>query len=208
MNLRNVFMLTALLAGLLGFCAAAQAQPKEDPAHEELRHLLKEMKAAHNAGDLDKLVSYLDDNVVVIWQNAKVSKGPKQVKDYYLEMTQGPKRVVQKSTIQPEADALSFLHNESTTAIAWGSSKDHYLLNDGTEFDQDTRWSATVVKKGDQWKVASVHISTDMFDNPILHIAIRRTGIWVGAIAGAAGLVLGLIVGVLFFRRKSSIAQP
>ena len=198
-------LLAALILGSVPL-ASASGQAKEDPAHAELRNVLKEMKAAHNADDLEKLVSFLDDNVVVTWQNAKVTKGPKEVKDYYIAMTKGPDRVVQKSTIKPEADDLSFMHNDSNTAIAWGHSKDHYLLTDGTEFDQDTRWSATVVKKDGKWKVASVHISVNMFDNPILNIAIKKAGIWIGGIAGVVGLVLGLIVGMVLFRRGAK--QP
>lgn len=127
----------------------------------------------------------------------------KEVKAYYEEMTKGPNRVVQKSTIQPEADDLSFLYNDGKTAVAWGNSKDHYLLTDGTEFDQDTRWSATVVKKDGKWKVVSVHISVNMFDNPVLHLAIKKTGIWAGSIAGGGGLLVGLIIGALIFRSRS-----
>ena len=205
MKVRNCFLPCVALAVLFGPLPVTFAQ--EDPTHEELRNVLKEMKAAHNADDLDKLVSFLDDNVVVTWQNAKVTKGPKEVKDYYIEMTKGPNRVVQKSTIKPEADDKSFLHNDGKTAIAWGSSKDHYLLTDGTEFNQDTRWSATVVKKDGKWKVASVHISVDMFDNPILNMAIKKTAIWVGAIAGGGGLLVGLVVGALIFRSRSKVAS-
>jgi hypothetical protein len=77
-------------------------------------------------------------------------------------------------------------------------------LTDGTEFNQDTRWSATLVKKKDgTWKAANVHISVNMFDNPVLNLAIKRTGIWAGGIAGGGGLLLGLVVGAVFFRSRS-----
>jgi hypothetical protein len=187
---------------LFGPIPAALSQHKEDPAHEELRALMREVLADYNAGDLDKLIATLDDNVVVTWQNGKVNVGPKAVKEYILEMTKGPKRIVEKSTIEPEADELSHLYNDGKTAIAWGKSRDHYVLTDGTEFDQDTRWSATAIKKGAQWKAASIHISTNMFDNPILHLAIRRTATWVGGLAGGGSLLLGLIGGYFIFRKR------
>ena len=196
-------MLFAALAALLGLLSSVQGQAKEDPAHEELRSLMKEILESYNKGDLDKLIAAFDDEVVVTWQNGKVNKGPKEVKAYFEEMTKGPKRVVEKSTINPVPDELSILYNDGKTAVAWGNSKDHYLLTDGTEFDQDTRWSATVVKKDGKWKVVSVHISVNIFDNPVLHLAIKKTAIWVGSIAGGGGLLVGLIVGAMIFRRRS-----
>jgi uncharacterized protein (TIGR02246 family) len=203
MKLRNCLLPFAALAVLMGLLPSAQGQSKEDSAHEELRGLMKEVLTAYNKGDLDKLTDALDDEVVVTWQNGRVNKGRKEVKAYYEEMTTGPKRVVEKSSIEPVPDDLSIFYNDSKTAIAWGSSKDHYKLTDGTEFDQETRWSATVVKKDGKWKVVSVHISVNMFDNPILNMAIKKTGIWIGSIAGGIGLLVGLIVAALIFRSRS-----
>jgi uncharacterized protein (TIGR02246 family) len=197
--------LSAAFYLLFGLLPATQGETteKEHPAHDELRALMKEILAAYNQGDLDKLISYMDDDVVVTWQNGKVNKGPKAVKAYYEEMTKGPNRVVEKSSINPVPDELSILSNDGKAAFAWGTSKDHYKLTDGTEFDQDTRWSATAVKKDGNWKVASVHISANIFDNSILSLAIKKTAIWVGALAGGGGLLLGLLLGVVFFRRRS-----
>jgi uncharacterized protein (TIGR02246 family) len=177
------------------------AEKQAEAAHEELRGLMKEMVAAYNAGDVDKLLATLDDNCVITWQNAQVNKGSKQVKAYIEEMTRGPNRVVEKSTIAPEPDDPSFLYNDNHTAVAFGHSKDHYKLTDGTQFDHDTRWTATLVKKDGKWKATSIHISTNMFDNPILNMAVKRSMLWFGGIGAGAGLLLGLLAG-LFLRRS------
>jgi uncharacterized protein (TIGR02246 family) len=198
-------LLVATLGMALGVLPAVRAQTKEHPSHQELRDLMKEMVAAHNAGDLDKLITALDDDVVVTWQNGKVTKGPKAVKAYYEEMTKGPNRVVDKSTIKPEADELSILSNDGKTAFSWGNSKDHYVLTSGIEFDQDTRWSATVTKKDGKWKVTSVHISVNMFDNPILDLVHKKL-FWTGLIVGLSGLLLGLLIGSMLFRGKAPAA--
>jgi len=200
--------LFALAVLLISFSVPAMShgQTKEDAAHGELRALMKKVLAAYNAGDMDELITYLDDNVVVTWQNAKVTKNAKEVKTFFEEMTKGPRRVVEKSTIAPVADELSLLYNEDKTAIAFGHSKDHYKLMDGLVFDQDTRWSATVVKKNGVWKVVSVHISVNVFDNPILDIAIKKTAMWVGGISGGASLLVGLLAGAIFFRHRAKPA--
>ncbi|MBY0521966.1 MAG: nuclear transport factor 2 family protein [Gemmataceae bacterium] len=180
---------------LLGILAPAPAQtPKEDPAHDELRALFKEVLDAYNKADYDRLITYLDDDVVVIWQNADVSKKPAGVKEYFDKMMKGPNAVVKSAKIDPTVDDLTHLYGD--TGVAYGSSKDQYVLTDGTEFVQNTRWSASVVKRGGKWKVASVHISTNMFDNPILDMAVKKT-MWM---AGGGGVVIGFLVGFLLAR--------
>jgi ketosteroid isomerase-like protein len=181
---------------------------EEDPAHAELRALMKEFIATYNAGDLDKLMTYLDDHVVITWQNAHVDTSPQEVKAYVERMTKGPDRYVKKSTIAPEADALAKLYNDNRTAVAYGHSNDHYQLMNGTEFDQLTRWSTTLVKKDGRWKVVDVHISTNMFDNPILNLAVKMTAMWTGGIGAAAGLFVGIVGCWLVCRRKIAKNGP
>ena len=191
------------LALCVGLLVPAASWAQEDPVHQELRDLRKKVLAAYKEGDFDKLAENLDSKVVVTWQNGTVTKGPKEIKEFSDKMTKGPNRVVEKSTIDPQPDDLALLYNDGKTAVAYGHSKDHYVLTDGTEFDQNTRWSATLVKEGDTWKVASIHISVDLFDNPILAIAIKKTATWTGAIAGGAGLLVGGLAGCLICRRKT-----
>jgi hypothetical protein len=66
----------------------------------------------------------------------------------------------------------------------------------------ETRWTGTLVKKDGKWKVASFHASANAFDNPILWIALKKVGMWVGI--GAA--VLGLVIGFLIGRRRAARA--
>jgi ketosteroid isomerase-like protein len=198
---RTICALGMVLAVLSASSQAAN-DAKEDPAHEELRTLLKESVAAYNAADLDKLLTYLDDDVIVVWQNATLNRGKKEVKAYIEEMTKGPNRRVEKSTIAPTPGALSILHNDGKMAVAFGHSRDHYLLIDGTEFDQDTSWTATLVKKDGKWKTTSIHISTNMFDNPVLNLAVKKTALWAGGVAGGIALLLGLLVGFFLGRSR------
>lgn len=175
----------------------------EDPAHEELRGLFKKMLEAYNNGKFDELATYLDEDVVITWQNAAVSKTPKGVKAYFDEMMGGPNRRVQKVTIKPVVEELTRLYGkENETGVAFGSSEDYYLLNDGMEFTQTTRWTATVVRKKGQWKVACVHISTNMFDNPVLNIAIKKTATWTAILVGIPALLVGALGMWLIGRRR------
>ncbi len=177
----------AVLSLMIGFAlspaplaAQAKSEPaKEHPAHQELRAIRDHLIDAVNKNDLDRLLTYLDDDVVVTWQNGEVSRGPKEVREYYERMMKGPGRVVESITIEPTVDALTHLYGDDA-GVAYGSSKDHFTLTDGRDFVLVSRWSATAVKKDGQWKIAEFHASGNLFDNPVLWIAVRRTAIWTG----------------------------
>jgi uncharacterized protein (TIGR02246 family) len=198
--------LLAVIAWLV--LAPIQAQEKgagpamEDPAHEELRAMKRQLVEASNKGDFDRVLTLLDQNVIVTWQNGEVSRGPNEVKAYLERMTKGPNRIVQRFETSPEVAELTHLYGD--TGVAYGDSRDLFVLTDGREFVVPTRWSATVVKKDGRWLIANFHASTNMFDNPILSLAIRRTAMWVGGVAVIVGLVLGLLVGRLFRRRAAT----
>jgi uncharacterized protein (TIGR02246 family) len=171
----------------------------EDPTHEELRALRRELVEAVNKNDLEGLLTHLDQNVIVTWLNGEVSRGPEEVRAYYDRMMKGPKPIVKSITIDPTVDDLTHLYGN--TGVAYGSSRDHFQLTDGQDFVVPTRWSATVVKKDGKWLIANFHASTNMFDNPVLMLAIKRTALWVGVIAGLVGLIVGGI-GAWFLRRR------
>jgi ketosteroid isomerase-like protein len=192
-----------LLLGVGDPLAAQDAKkPKEDPAHEELRALRREVEDAVNKNDLDRLLTFLDEDVVVTWQNAEVSRKPAGVREYYERMMKGPNRRVESITIKPVVDDLTHLYGD--TGVAYGSSEDHFKLTDGKDFKLTSRWSATVVKKNGKWLIANFHASTNMFDNPLMTYAIRQTLLWTAVVAVPVGLLLGLVVAWLWRRRKSA----
>jgi ketosteroid isomerase-like protein len=196
-------MIRTLLFGLIvgviipTATSADDSKTKEDPAHADLRALRAELVKAINGNHLDDLLALLDDDVVVTFMNAEVGRKPAGVRAYYDKMMNGPNKIVESITIDPTVDELTHLYGD--TGVAFGSSKDHFKLTDGRDFVAETRWTGTLVKKDGKWKVASFHASANAFDNPILWIALKKVGMWVGI--GAA--VLGLVIGFLIGRRRA-----
>jgi ketosteroid isomerase-like protein len=195
-------MLLGLIVGFIlpAVTSADDAKTKEDPAHAELRALRAELVKAVNSNHLDEMLALLDDDVIVTFMNAEVARKPAGVKAYYDKMMNGPNKIVESITIDPTVDELTHLYGD--TGVAVGSSKDHFKLTDGRDFVAETRWTGTLVKKDGKWKVASFHASANAFDNPILWIALKKVGLWVGI--GAA--VLGLAIGFLLGRRRAARA--
>jgi hypothetical protein len=79
---------------------------------------------------------------------------------------------------------------------------DRFTLTDGSELPLDSRFTATVARRGSEWKVTSFHASVNMFDNPILGTAVRRTSLYAGAVGVVIGVIVGAVAGLLLARRR------
>jgi len=191
-------LIVLLLAGAPAFSTLAHATPlpcsaQEDPEHQALRALRDGVLGAIKSHDLGKMLTFVHPNVVVTWQNAEVSRGHEGFTEYYRRMMDGPASIVERVDMDTKVDELSILYG-GDTAIAFGSSADHFELRSGLDFDVDSRWSAALVKENGRWLVASLHASANLFDNALLAQA-RRMMPYVGAGALAVGLALGFFVG-------------
>lgn len=174
--------------------APPQAPPANDEAtHNELRALRDGLIDAMNKGDIERELTYLEPNVVVTWHNAEVSRGRDGVRAYLTRMLSGPNKVVSGYSANVQVDELTILYG-GDTGISFGSAVEHLTLSNGTALDLPARWSATLVKTGDKWLVASLHASDNLFDNPVLAMA-KRTAYWAGGICLVVGLLIGMLLG-------------
>jgi ketosteroid isomerase-like protein len=179
---------------LVALSASSQALPPKDEAvHSELRALRDGLIDAMNKGDIDRELAFMHPNVVVTWHNAEVSRGRDGVRAYLARMLSGPNKVVASYSATVDVDELTILYGGST-GISFGSAIEHFKLNDGRILDLPARWTATVVKDGDKWLIASLHASDNLFDNPVLATA-KRTAYWAGGVALVVGLMAGFAVG-------------
>jgi ketosteroid isomerase-like protein len=195
------------LAFSLLFTIKVTAQPPVAPAtaggdeaiHNELRAMREVLTKAVLAGDIEAQLSRVNDNVVVTWQNNEVVRGKDGLKKFLGEMSNGKERVFQRYKVPPTADDLSIVYG-GDAAIAFGSSTPHYKLH-GMEFDLENRWTATLVKEGDTWKIAAYHVSGNILDNPVLNLA-KQSLYWAGGIGVVVGLVLGALLMWLMKRQS------
>jgi ketosteroid isomerase-like protein len=177
----------------------SEAESGDQAIHEQLRTIRDQFITAVNGKDSDTVLALLHPRVVLTAQDGtKLStvRGRDGVEDYLNRLLLGPNKGIESLKLDPQADDLSELHN-GDTAVAFGTSDDHYVTVDGNEFDLQTRWTATLVKEGDAWLVANLHVSTNLFDNPVTAAAMKATT-WIAIATGIIGLVVGLLLG----RRK------
>lgn len=200
--------LSVIGAGLLWAMIAVPAlaqdgdQPPADAeVHDQLRALRDQAVTAFKERDIDALLECLTDDVTVVVQNGELYQGHEGVREFHQEMSEGDDRKVQSQTTDFKTDELSLLYGEDT-ATAHGTIEDHFVLSRGMEFDLFSRWTATLVKEGDQWKVAVFHVSTDMFDNGVMDQLMWWNAIKVGAIALLAGIIVALVLTKMFGKKS------
>jgi len=190
-----------LICGLVpsALWGAQQAQaPAEDPAHNELRAFLSNLRTAVKSGDVDAQLKYTHPNIVVTWQNNEVSRGHNGLREFMKRMGTAAFRGYE---VEPTPDELTILAGDDT-GISFGRSVARYSVL-GNEYVFQNRWTATLVKENDQWLLASYHVSLNALDNPILNAA-TSAWYWVGGATLLVGFVGGVLVGK---RRKTSKAR-
>jgi ketosteroid isomerase-like protein len=174
--------------------AMAQAQtPEEEALHNELRALKTRLTDALNNDDIETALRETHPNVVFTAMNNDVAHGHDGVRKYFADMMVGENRIVDDMTVSFEPDQLSAIYG-GDNAIAAGSSKAHFKLASGLEFDIDGRWTADLVRENGQWLISAIHYSVNMFDNPLLNNA-KRMAWYVGIGAAVIALIIGYFVG-------------
>ncbi|MGM9480978.1 YybH family protein [Roseateles sp. NT4] len=206
MSLKHLIQtLLALPLLLLALHGQTATTPPLDPSggriedRQQLRVLLEGMEAGINKLDIDALLKLAQPDVVITWQNAEVSRGHAQVRAYYERMIKGAggAAIVRKLSTKATLGGPAVFYGDS--AVAYGTTVDRYDLADGLAFTLNANWSTTVTKTSDgQWKVASLHFSTNLFDNALLSAAERM--VWYAA--GAAFVVGALLCWLLMRRRR------
>jgi ketosteroid isomerase-like protein len=196
-------ILTGILVLAFAFTAAmAQSNSEATEAEQAITILRGGLVDSFNHGDIDRLLSYLDTNAVVTWQNGEVCEGTAAVKAYYDRMMKGDHPVVSKVTAAPKVLGR---HIQGDWAISWGELNDDFVLSDGRELPLNSHFTATIAKRGDKWLVSSFHASVNAFQNPVLTLAVKK----IALIGGVGGIVVGIIVGVVaagLLRRPQKVA--
>lgn len=172
------------------------AQTSDEATHDELRALRDGLLEAIAKGDVERELTWFHPDAVITWHDAEVSRGHDSIRGYLKRMLEGPDKAVESFKADVKVDALTILYG-GDAGISYGSAVEHFAMSRGRTFDLPARWSATLVKENGRWLIASLHVSDNLFDNPMLDLA-RRVVWW----AGGGALIVGIAIGVLLGRRR------
>jgi len=189
-----------LLACLL-FTFPLFAQEADHEIHQELRAVLTTVQNAINSGNYDAMLPVISDSVRATTITQEVMSNRADVSAYFKRWF-GQGGFLKKLDMHLNADALTELSPDKTWGLVRGSGIENYTLADGRQYPMKTRWTAVLIKEADgKWRLRAIHIGTNFLDNPILDDA-KSAVIRYASIAGVAGIVIGVLIGFLFGRRK------
>jgi len=190
----NRKLLLPLLLSFLALASGKTMADDPDPHAQDRQALIQvfhEIEAGINDQNVERMVAQMTPDATVTWLNGEVSRGHDEIRAYYHRMVQGPDRILDKYTTAAKLGAHARFFGD--VAVADGTMRDSFFPVSRKPFQLDSNWTSTSVKVDGQWKVASMHLSANVFTNDLIQEA--KDAAWKTGIGGAvAGLLLGLLL--------------
>lgn len=172
-------------------CVFAGSVDTHAEDRQALTKVFHEIEAGINAQDVERMVMQMSPDVTVTWLNGEVSHGHDEVRAYYHRMMKGPDRILDKYTTVAELGTRARFFGD--VAVADGTMQDAFFPVARKPFTLHSNWSATSAMHDGQWKVVSLHLSANVFNNSLIKEA--KSAAWIAAGSGAlGGLVLAGLV--------------
>jgi len=178
---------------LPGGGSAQDGDAERNDDHAALRELASSITKAINEKDLDKLVSYLATPFVYTASDQTAIISREKFETFYDDLFTVPEAPLKDLHVSVQASSeTAFLSD--TVGTCHGTAVENYTLTNGDKVSLDARWTATVVKEGDVWKLAAVHVGVNFLENAVLD-AVKDRLPRLSIISAIAGLVIGLVIG-------------
>jgi ketosteroid isomerase-like protein len=179
----------------------------QNDLHQEDRQallkVLSQVENAINAQDIEGIIAQMRPDCTVTWWNAEISRGHADIRAYYRRMVKDEGRLISKYATQAKLGAHArFVGSGGDVALADGSMEDEFFPIIRGPFKLNSRWSATAAKSGSEWKIVNLHLSSNVFTNPLITELTRA--LW---FAGGAGVVIGGLAGWFLGRRRAKAGK-
>ena len=188
-----IMLVLALPAGRAG---AADADPRADD-RKDLVKVFREIEASINAQSVDRMVQQMAPDATVTWLNGEVSRGHAEIKAYYDRMVKGEKRILDRYTTAAKLGAPARFFGNGEVAVADGTTADEFFPVSRGPFKLNSNWTSTSAKIDGQWKVVSLHLSSNVFTNSLMDEA--KATIWYAVTGSLAG---GFLLGYFMARMR------
>jgi hypothetical protein len=200
-SLCRALLFLATIAAMTGQSSvAADADPHAED-RKQLLQLMAEVEAGINEQNIERMLAQMEDSATVTWLNAEVSRGKADIKAYYQRMVGGEDAILKKYFTKAKLGAPAKFYGD--IAIADGTTADEFFPWKRGVFKFNSNWSGTMVKSDGRWRLASLHLSTNVFNNPLLD-EYKQMLWYVGLGAFGAGLILMFLI--MHFARRGSPA--
>lgn len=196
----SFLMLVALYAIVADSLVAAQDADRADD-HAALIELREKFTDAMNKRDFEALKPLVTDSLTVISIDNEKVTGLDELSKYWNKLFEGDQSIIMSISVAPVADEKTVFFGDNI-GIAQGTSTDKFEFRKAGTRELTTRWTAVVEKDQGQWKVARIHLSANVMDNPVIDATKAF-----GNLKMAAGALVGFLLGALLFRRRKAKSQ-
>jgi len=185
-----------LAAALFAVCPGpvAVAADLHEQDRTALLKVFREIEAGINDQNVDRMVAQMHPDATVTWLNGEISRGHEQIKAYYNRMVKGEQRYIDKYLTAAKVGAPARFYGDGNVAVADGSMEDEFFPVSRPVFRLSSRWTSTSAKIDGRWQVVSLHLSSNVFTNPLIEEA-KSAAVHVGAAAGLGGVLVGWLLG-------------
>lgn len=179
---------------------ATAPDTSRDADRKALLAIMADVEQGINEGDIERRAKHIDDTGIVTWLNAEVSHGPEGVRAYYKKMVgTGSDTILSKYVTHPKNEGPARFYGD--VAVVNGTTLDEFTPHRRSVFKFDSRFTSTLVKRDGVWKVASLNLNTNTFNNVLIH-ELQSMNYWFAGGGFLAGVVTAWIVGVLRRRNR------
>ena len=192
---QKLLLIIFIFMPLFAFPAHAQFDPEQE--RSRLRQMLTDIEQALNDKQMQPILELLEDDVVVIFLNGHVARGPDGVNAYFENIFSGSEVVLKDYQTRADVGAPARFYGD--IAVADGSTEDTFYFIDGSDMTVTTYWSAVLKHSGDDWKVVNLHFSSNLFDNPLMSALKSKMMLLVGA-----AFLIGALIVFLLMRKKAT----
>jgi uncharacterized protein (TIGR02246 family) len=166
-----------------------------------LLKVFREMEDGINAQDVNRMIAQMHPDATVIWLNGEVSRGHAEIRAYYDRMVKGENRILEKYTTAAKVGAPARFLGNGDVAVADGTMADEFFPVARGKFSLQSKWTSTSTKVDGQWKIASMHLSANVFSNSLIEEA-KAAAIYTGAGGAIVGFAVAFVIGWLMRRRR------
>jgi ketosteroid isomerase-like protein len=201
------------LAVLWVFCpASAMGMPPQAPTpapaageeadHEALRRLKTAYEDAVRNNQIDTLSGYFHPDFHGVMVTGRAVNSFADVQQFWRDirglMGEGGSYT---TTVNPERSVIL-----GDIALARGTTNDVVRNSSGHEYRFTTLWTATLQREGGSWKIRTLQGTMDPIGNPFVQEIAKGTVLRYSSAASLTGLVLGLLLGRVWQRRRARLS--
>lgn len=171
-------------------------RPPTPPRHDELRALKATYETAINSGDLTPLAPLFDADTTGVTVDNQSFHTFAELKAIYDRFHAEFPGVVYRVKLDASPSLLS-----GDLAVAHGTAEE-FVKTSAAEFIYPSSWTVVLRRTDAGWKLVRSQVTMDPFHNSIVTALRKKALLTCGLGSLAAGLVLGLLTGLVLRRRK------